>query len=309
MYTNPTIILNMSLGLHNLMQPAILHFSVQSSMSASILNMKIKQLIEFVCNFIEDQLHKYDDRATFGFGPDAEMNSTLIADQIDELSGFAKELLQMLEKKSIDKVKLNNIFNQIYFYHNLEYVRYHARWLVYEKLNPAEFKKIQEQKNQLEMIAKAGKIDVAVPLVALTEKQIQYEYDSRSITFFVLNLALSIKNPEFELDSNVPFATVNYLKKESIGENWALAQTIRARCLNFLEGSLLLSKSPQEFLAMDKVRAQQDLLTTIRTKISDRTKISEQDSASSKWMTLFADVAITTAAAVILDEAVNRLIH
>ena len=64
-----------------------------------------------------------------------------------------------------------------------------------------------------------------------------------------------------------------------------------------------------DILAMDKVRAQQDLLTTIRTKISDRTKISEQDSASSKWMTLFADVAITTAAAVILDEAVNRLIH
>lgn len=62
-----------------------------------------KELFEFLCKLVDIQIKKYVSLAQFGVGPDARLNAKLVFDEVNELLGFAEQLLSDLEKQSKNK--------------------------------------------------------------------------------------------------------------------------------------------------------------------------------------------------------------
>ncbi|WP_392536388.1 hypothetical protein [Legionella sp. 227] len=182
-----------------------------------------KELFEFLCELIDIQIKKYVALAKFGVGPDARLNAKLVFEEVNELLGFAKQLIDDMENqqrdKSItaDREQFIALFNQVKFYIEQEYVRSYAGWLLAENNIHSEVKeRVETQLNQLKKIGQAAEIDCSLPSQPTTKVQKQCEYDSCAIAFYILDLAKKIKdNPEMELPENIPPHARIILKKNA----------------------------------------------------------------------------------------------
>lgn len=171
-----------------------------------------KELFEFLCKLVDIQIKKYVSLAQFGVGPDARLNAKLVFDEVNELLGFAEQLLSDLEKQSKNKSITSDtqcfapLFNQIKFYIEQEHARAYAGWLLSENNIHTEVKeRVEEQLTELKRIGQLAGIDCSTLSEPKTEIQKQCEYDSIAIAFYILDIAKKIKeNPGMELPGNIP---------------------------------------------------------------------------------------------------------
>jgi hypothetical protein len=185
------------------------------------------ELFDFLCNLIDIQIKKYVSLATFGVGPDARLNAKLVCDEVNELLKFGEQLLTEIKRQTLPIANAHfiNIFNQVKFYVEQEYIRAHAGWLLDENnIHTPVMGRVTEQLEQLNEIAKLAEIDSSTASKPVTVVQKQCKYDSCAIAFHILDLAKKIKyNPEMEVDTNIPLhariilkrnATTRYCKEE-----------------------------------------------------------------------------------------------
>lgn len=164
---------------------------------------KEQKLFEFLCNLIGVQIEKYFGLATFGIGPDASINSTLVLKEVDELLMFAYDLFERIDKPiDLKSDNFDFIFHQIRFYLEQEKLRALAGWLLDENnIHTPSKKRIEQQLTQLKQIGLEAHIDSSSPAKPQTQIQKQCEHDSHAIAFLILDLAQKIKsNPEMEFD-------------------------------------------------------------------------------------------------------------
>lgn len=187
---------------------------------------KHRELLESLYLLIDIQIKKYVGLSKIGVGPDAELNAKLVLNQVNELLGFANELLIMLEKynnnsekmhvNTSDEVSYEKIFFQIKFYLEMEHLRAHAGWLLDDNFihNPLH-KRVSEQMIKLKEIGNSAGIDINVVKLPSTTAQEQCEHDSYSIAYKILDLAIKLKkDPEMDMDS-VPMHAKIIMRKHA----------------------------------------------------------------------------------------------
>ncbi|CAM3167735.1 Uncharacterised protein [Legionella steigerwaltii] len=181
-----------------------------------------KELFEFLCELIDIQIEKYVALAKFGVGPDARLNAKLVFDEVNELLGFAEQLIESLEsqqqdKSIVDPKQFITLFNQVKFFIEQEHVRAYAGWLLAENNIHSEVKeRVEKQLTQLKQIGQSAGVDNSIPSIPITDVQKQCEYDSSAIAFYILDLAKKIKDdPKMELPRNIPPHAQIILKKNA----------------------------------------------------------------------------------------------
>ncbi|AWN75175.1 hypothetical protein LEAN103870_16895 [Legionella anisa] len=221
-----------------------------------------KELFEFLCELIDIQIKKYVALPKIGIGPDARLNGQLVFQEVNELLGFAEQLIKELENPQqgyADPEHFTTLFNQIKFYLEQEHLRGYAGWLLDENnIHTPLMSRVNEQIKKLKEIAHSANIVYSPESKPVTETQRQTEYDSVAIAFYILDLALKIaENPSIKLEDKslghaLPIlkrnATTRYNKEE-------FAQPIRElhkKCSDFLtqsesqKGDTLLDKANAE---------------------------------------------------------------
>lgn len=203
-----------------------------------------KQLFEFLCQLIDIQIKKYVALPKIGIGPDARLNGQLVFQEVNELLGFAEQLLAKMEHNVVSPELFPSIFEQVKFYLEQEHLRGYAGWLLDENnIHTPLMARVNEQIGQLKEIADSAHMEYSSASKPITETQKQTEYDSVAIAFYILDLAVKIaENPEIELDAKslghaLPIlrrnATTRYNKEE-------FAQPIRElhkKCTEFMQQS------------------------------------------------------------------------
>ncbi|KTD63625.1 hypothetical protein Lsan_1058 [Legionella santicrucis] len=164
------------------------------------------ELFEFLGQLIDIQIKKYVALTTEKVIHDARYNAKLVFAEINELFGFAEQLVADMENPAASK--LNNpkhfdaLFNQVKFYLEQEHTRIYAGWILDEKNSTTE---VEKQLAQLQKIGESAGIDCSSASIAVTQTQKLCEYDSAQIAFQVFDLVKRIKeNPEMDLDSTIP---------------------------------------------------------------------------------------------------------
>ncbi|MCP0914391.1 hypothetical protein NKV53_08565 [Legionella sp. 27cVA30] len=163
-----------------------------------------KELFECLYELINVQIDKYVALATRGVGPDARLNSKLVANEVDELLTFAHQLCVLMHNKAWDMQGhrvYETIFNQIRFYIVQEQTRAHAGWLLDENnFHLGVKQRTDAQLDKLNKIAETTKVNI-LAAKPLTATQKQCEHDSIEIAFYILDLAKQIKaNPTMQFD-------------------------------------------------------------------------------------------------------------
>ncbi|MCW8408323.1 hypothetical protein OQJ13_04975 [Legionella sp. PATHC035] len=203
-----------------------------------------KELFEFLCELIDIQIKKYVALPKIGIGPDARLNGQLVFEEVNELLGFAEQLMAEMESKSVSSELFSSIFEQVKFYLEQEHLRGYAGWLLDENnIHTPLMARVNEQIRRLNGIASSANIPCFSSSRPITETQKQTEYDSVAIAFYILDLAIKIaENPGMELDDKslkhaLPIlkrnATTRYCKEE-------FAHPIRElhkKCRSFLQQS------------------------------------------------------------------------
>ncbi|ARB93562.1 hypothetical protein [Legionella longbeachae] len=165
-----------------------------------------KELFEFLSQLIDIQIKKYITLTTEKVVQDARYNTKLVFAEINELLGFAEQLVTDMENPSASKLNDSKHFgallNQVKFYLEQEHTRAYAGWILDEKNSTSE---IEKQLIQLHKIGKSAGIDCSSASIAVTETQKLCEYDSAQIAFQVFDLVKKIKeNPDMDLDNSIP---------------------------------------------------------------------------------------------------------
>lgn len=176
-----------------------------------------KALFEFLGQLIDIQIKKYRSLLTDEVVQDARLNARLVFDEVNELLGFAEQLVTDMENPSEDASNdpqhFRSLFNQIKFYLEQEHSRAYAAWLLDEQNSTKEAEK---QLTQLLQIGESAKIDSSSASMPVTHIQKQCEFDSAQIAFQIVNFVKEItKNPEIELDSSIPIATQKGLRRNA----------------------------------------------------------------------------------------------
>lgn len=268
-----------------------------------------RQLFEFVCELIDIQIKKYVHLQKIGIGPDAGMNAVLVVKQVEELFQLAKELLKSMntstETKSSDDKQFKNIFNQVQFYLEQEFLRGHAGWLIDENnIHTPEFDRLRLQKEQLASIAREASISMASPAMPVTDIQKQCEHDSHAIAFLILDLAIKLKaDPEMKLDANIPSHAGIILRRHARPEGrysqtniWEPLQDLHKKCLSFLEKSKISKR--KEILTKDsatlKAKEHQSMLNNLLAEFRDIQPDSRLFSSEHQWHNIAARRAKTS---------------
>lgn len=173
---------------------------------------KEARLLEILFEMIDAQIKKYSSLARMGVGPDAAMNAQLVSGIVSELSGFADELLIMLQQslqgKPSDDDRFDALFHQIQFYINLGYIRAYAGWLLDSNhIHDTALQHLEGQTEQLSELAVTANIKKSDAFEPLTETQAQCRHDSHAIAFQILDMGLALKeNPSlvFENENVLP---------------------------------------------------------------------------------------------------------
>lgn len=207
-----------------------------------------KQLLEFLCKFIDIQIKKYESLATVGIGPDARLNARLVLNEVDELLDLTEQLLAETELSSNDNVEFINIFNQVKFYIEQEYVRSYAGWLLAENnIHSTVKERVSEQLNELLAIAKLIGLNTEGPSSPITLVQKQCKYDSCAISYKILDLALKIRdNPQHQFDGQIPPHALMVMKTNATSRYVTYSDEIEAlhhKYENYLNSSGLEKSS------------------------------------------------------------------
>lgn len=176
-----------------------------------------KQLFEFTCKFIDIQIKKYTQLLIIGIGPDADINATLVLRQVTELLDFANELLSSIEGHRYSTTRLNEIFRQLKFYLNQEFLRGKAGIILDENnIHTPEMARLNEQQIELEKLSSNHHIHSNLPIMPMTNIQKQCEHDSHAIAFLILNVAMQLRdNPDMAFDENMPAHAIKVLKRNA----------------------------------------------------------------------------------------------
>ncbi|AUH73791.1 hypothetical protein [Legionella sainthelensi] len=164
------------------------------------------ELFEFLGQLIDIQIKKYIALTTERVVRDARYNTKLVFAEINELLGFAEQLVVDMENPSASKLNESKyfgaLFNQVKFYLEQEHTRAYAGWILDEKNSTTE---VEKQLAQLQKIGELAGIDCSSASVAMTRTQKLCEYDSAQIAFQVFDLVKNIKeNPDMDLDNSIP---------------------------------------------------------------------------------------------------------
>jgi hypothetical protein len=204
------------------------------------------RLFEFLSDLIEVQIKKYTALAKQGVGPDSRLNAALVYNEVNELLGFAEELLQALDASQEDDSKrssLISIFNQIKFYVEQEHLRAEAGWLLdANNIHEGVANRAKKQLEQLKEIAASASIDFSSVSEPTTAIQRQCQHDSNNIAFFILALARDLRsNPNLELDK-IPLHAQGILRKHASSRYQQFAAEIDnlyEKCSCFLQKSTI----------------------------------------------------------------------
>ncbi|KTC84810.1 hypothetical protein [Legionella cincinnatiensis] len=165
-----------------------------------------KELFEFLGQLIDIQIKKYSALTTEKVIHDARYNQKLVFAEINELLGFAKQLVvdmeNSLQGKLNDPKHFADLFKQVKFYLEQEHTRAYAGWILDEKNSTTE---VEKQLAQLQKIGESAGIDCSSASIAVTQTQKLCEYDSAQIAFQVFDLVKNLKeNSDMDLDSSIP---------------------------------------------------------------------------------------------------------
>lgn len=210
------------------------------------------EFFEFIAKLIDIQIKKYVSLAAFGVGPDVRLDAKLVLDEVNELLGFAEQLLDQMKKKTCEKDAFIPLFNQVTFYMEQEYSRSRAGWLLSENnIHNTLQDRLVKQLDQLNRIAETANISFAIGAKPVTDVQKQCEHDSAAIAFRILDLAHEMsKNPNMELPENFPNHARSIMKANAITRyrDKAIAPEIESLCTKyraFLDASLLTTNAVQ----------------------------------------------------------------
>lgn len=251
------------------------------------------QLFEFSCKLIDIQIKKYTQLVIIGIGPDADINATLVLKEVEELLPFANELLSSLESHHYSITRLNEIFRQIKFYLEQEYLRGKAGFILDENnIHTPEMVRLNEQQAELTKIADNHHINSTLPIIPTNNTQKQCEHDSHAIAFLILNIAMQLKdNPDLEFDKNVPAHAVKVLKRNASAKVDRYNQpdileamlALHEKCKTFLETSTLdkstetLPKEVANAKKLDHTKQLENLLIRYRNIKPDAKLFTEKE--------------------------------
>jgi hypothetical protein len=158
------------------------------------------KFFEFTCQLIQTLITRLDP------DPDVRTNPFLALEEISELIEIANELLRLINYRhplepEQKKAFFTMHFNKVRFYVEQEHLRAHAGWLIDPNdIQNAFYQRTTKQLSQIKLLAAEFQIDIQKPAAFSTGIQWRCGYDSRTIAFKMLNLAVMMReNPSTDL--------------------------------------------------------------------------------------------------------------
>lgn len=251
------------------------------------------KLFEFLCKLTDIQIKKYVGLATYGVGPDARLNASLVLDEVNELLALADSLLNNFNKDSQCTTDFfPNIFNQVKFFIEQEHLRAYAGWLLDENnIHSTSIKRLDEQLEELKEIAQLAKIDYSKASKPSTSIQKQCEYDSWNIALYILDIAIKVKaNPEMDFEDKIPSHAQKILRRNATtrycDEKFLQPITeLHKQCVEFLNSSELKQSNAE--LQKDEAKKNEIIHREQFNKLLERYKqiepSSELFSSKQEW--------------------------
>lgn len=210
-----------------------------------------QRLTEIAIRIVDIQIKKYTELSRIGIGPDAELSAHLARLQVDHL--FA-ELEYFLSKEPITSLDTIHFTQILKFYMDCESLRGDAGWLLDSNtIHNAVYDRAKTQQTKLSEIYGTMAEWFEPHDGALSSDLLQFEFDSYSIAFRILDLVHRLKeNPDrtdLGDDNNLGHGLAIMRRHARPGGRYHQADIdteitqMHTRCKTYLEANKHLKKS------------------------------------------------------------------